>query len=251
MVSRVPILAYHAIVEDDRAQLPRHWSPFHAVPLRVFRAQLDLLAAAGCNTVAPEDLERTALPPGSVAITFDDGHSSDLIAARELRRRGLQATFFVNWSRLERAGFLNCRQVVELERQGFGIGSHGLTHVGFAGLTPDEVRRELAGSKERLERLLGKPVTGLAVPYGSYNSQVVASTIAAGYHLMMTSDYGLAVAGSYLLARLTVHSGTTLRDFRELVAGSWIGIARQHLTISLSRRMPRLWPSAGLRLQGQ
>jgi peptidoglycan/xylan/chitin deacetylase (PgdA/CDA1 family) len=247
MATRVPILSYHAILADDCKQLPRYWSPFHAVPLRVFREQLDVLAAEGRNTVAPDHLERTAVPARSVVITFDDGHASDLIAARELRRRGLQATFFVTWSRLGCAGFLNRRQVVELDREGFRIGSHGLSHVRFAELAPHEVERELAGSKERLEWLLGKPVTALAVPYGSYNSRVVAIAIAAGYRPIMTSDFGLAAAGSYLLARLTVHSRTTLRDFRALAAGSWMGITRQHLANSLNRRMTRLWSNAGLR----
>lgn len=251
LARRIPILAYHAIVDDeDPKPLPPEWSAFHAVSVQSLREHLDLLTSEGWNVVLPEALYQGSLPPRCVVITFDDGLSSDLIAAAELRRRGLRATFFVTWSRLGGAGFLNQHQVQELRRDGFRVGSHCLNHVRLAELAPHEARRQLAGSKERLESLLGEPVDSVAVPFGSYNEQVIEGAVAAGYRSMMTSDFALAVAGKYVLARLSVHSRTTLADFRALVTGSFFGIARQRLASGLAARIVRLRSIAGLRAAG-
>ncbi len=237
VASRLPILAYHAIIERGRKQLPPDWSAEHAVSLDQFRKQMDVLVAEGWNAILPEALEQSSLPPKSVVITFDDGHCSDVIAARELTQRGLLAAFFVTWSRLGCASFLGRDQVMELEGQGFQIGSHGWAHVPLATLPPEVIRRHLIDSKRRLESLLGKPVNPLAVPFGSYNDQVVAGAVAAGYRAMMTSDFALAIAGSYLLARLPVHARTTLDDFRALLSGRWFGLVRQHVVNGLRRRV--------------
>ena len=80
----MPILAYHAIIEQDREPLPAQWSAEHAVSLDQFRKHMDILVAEGWNAILPEALEQASLPPKSVVITFDDGHCSDVIAAREL-----------------------------------------------------------------------------------------------------------------------------------------------------------------------
>jgi len=247
--SCVPILAYHAIIEQDREPLPPQWSAEHAVSLDQFRKHLDILVAEGWNAILPEALEQASLPPKSVVITFDDGHCSDVIAARELTQRGLPATFFVTWTRLDCSGFLSRHQVVELEGQGFQIGSHGLAHVPLAELSSEEIRRQLIDSKRRLESLLDTAVNRLAVPFGSYNDQVVAGAVAAGYRAMLTSDFALAIAGSYLLSRLPVHARTTLNDFRALLSGRWLGLLRQHLANGIRRRILRCREMAGCALR--
>lgn len=245
VADRVPILAYHAIVEDGRKQLPPDWSPAHAVSLAQFRKQLDVLVADGWNAIRPEALGRESLAPKSVVITFDDGHSSDMIAAEELAKRGLVAAFFVTWSRLGSSGFVDRRQVVALKERGFEIGSHGLTHEPLATLTPGDLNYHLLFSKQQLESLLGEAVNTLAFPFGSYNKDVVACAMTAGYRRAMTSNFGPASVGSYLLARLPVDARTTLKDFRELLSGGWFGLTRQRLFRSLRRRALRCCEMAG------
>jgi peptidoglycan/xylan/chitin deacetylase (PgdA/CDA1 family) len=248
VADRVPILAYHAIVEDGRKHLPQEWSAEHAVSLEQFRKQLDLLVAEGWKAILPEPLMQSSLPPKSVVITFDDGHSSDVIAARELNQRGLPAAFFITWSRLGCSSFLSRNQVAELEDRGFEIGSHGWSHVPLAQLRPAELNRHLSFSKQRLEALLGKPVNALAAPFGSYNEKVVTCAIAAGYRRMMTSQFGLAIAGSYQLARLPVDARTTLRNFRALLSGGWFGLTHQRLIHGFRRRILRFHEMGGYAL---
>jgi peptidoglycan/xylan/chitin deacetylase (PgdA/CDA1 family) len=240
MVSRVPILSYHAIIADAQKQLPPQWSRYHAIARATFCAQLDLLTGEGWRVLALKALEQPALPPRSMAITFDDGALSDLLAAEELGRRNLPAAFFVTWLRLGCNSFLSPSQVLDIDRQGFMIGSHGMTHVQFARLTPQELRDQLEGSKLRLEDLLGKPVTALALPHGSYNSAVIAAAVAAGYRSIMTSDFALAVAGSSVLPRLTIGARTTLEDFRGLLTDSRTEIGRRRMLNGVRRRLNRI-----------
>jgi peptidoglycan/xylan/chitin deacetylase (PgdA/CDA1 family) len=237
---RFPILSYHAIIAEDQKELPPPWSPYHALSLAALRAQLDVLAAEGWQAIPPQLLMQFAPPGKSVVITFDDGESSDLLAAEELSRRGLTAAFFVTWSRLGCPWFLSRSQVVQLDRQGFTIGSHGMTHARLTELSAQELHDQLVNSRERLEWLLGKPVTTLAIPYGFYNSAVVEAAITAGYRLIMTSDFALAVAGRCLLPRLTISSRTTLNDFRTMLAENWIAIARRRLVNGIHRRLNRM-----------
>ena len=240
METRIPILAYHAIVEDGQAALPQSWSRPHAVSLAAFRAQMDVLASGGWHTVLPQALDQTP-PPKSVVITFDDGHSSDLLAARELHQRRLQAAFFVTCSNIGSDGYLDSGAVLELTRQGFEIGSHGVNHVRFANLAPDELQFQLAQSRQRLEELIRQPVTAVAFPFGSYDGRVIAGAIGAGYRTVMTSDFGLAVAGRYVLSRLGVHSRTTIEEFKSLLSGNPISIARMRLANGIRRRLTRLF----------
>jgi len=238
--SRVPILCYHAIIAAAQKELPPQWSRWHAVPQAAFCAQLDILLARRRRVLALDELEQSAPPARSVVITFDDGASSDLIAARELLRRKLTATFFVTWSRLGSSSFLSRTQVVEIDRQGFTIGSHGMTHVPMAELTPQDLRDELAGSRERLESLLGKPVTALALPHGSYDSRVIAAAVAAGYRSILTSDFALAVAGRCVLPRLTIGACTTPTDFLGLLTEGPMRIAHRRVVNGIRRRLNRI-----------
>lgn len=240
MPNRVPILCYHAIIAEAQKELPPQWSRGHALPQKVFCGQLDIIVAGGWRVLALKDLEQCAPPPRSVAITFDDGASSDLLAVEELRRRNLRAAFFVTWSRLGCSSFLSRSQVMDIDRQGFTIGSHGMSHVRFAELTPQDLHHQLAGSRERLECLLGKPVTALALPYGSYNSQVMTAAIAAGYRSIVTSDLALAVAGRCVLPRLTIGTRTTLEDFRALLTGGPVRIAGRRVLNGIRRRFNRI-----------
>jgi peptidoglycan/xylan/chitin deacetylase (PgdA/CDA1 family) len=242
---RVPVLGYHALIADDQKELPPQWSPFHALSLSAFCAQVDMLTAERWRVIAPPALTCASLPRKSIVITFDDGHSSDRLAARELQRRGMTAAFFVTWSRLGTDWFLSRSQVLELDCQGFTIGSHGMTHTPMAQLSERELRDQLVSSREHLENLLGKPVTALALPYGSYNDNVADAAIGAGYRLIMTSDFSLAVPGSFLFPRLMIGSRSTMREFRSLLTENRITIGRLRLLNGIRRRLQRLHSNGG------
>ena len=99
----------------------------------------------------------------SVVITFDDGYRSILTNALPiLKEFGFSATLFVNIYFVERKlperlychnwETLNWDEVRKLYEAGMLIGSHAVTHKKLTELNDEELKRELADSKELIER---------------------------------------------------------------------------------------------------
>jgi N-acetylglucosaminyldiphosphoundecaprenol N-acetyl-beta-D-mannosaminyltransferase len=170
------ILCYHGVsahsgdewtVRPDRLRAQMEWIREHRVPVSLDRVVGWLQGQ--------EDL-----PPGAVAVTFDDGFQGVLREAVPiLRDTGIPATLFVT-SGLARGGanaahpsfqvkhaLLRPEEVREVRKAGWTIGSHGLSHAPLARLDARSARHELVDSRHELEDLLGEPVTLLAYPYGT------------------------------------------------------------------------------------
>lgn len=117
---------------------------------------------------------------GCLVITFDDGYLDNHdVAAPELRRQGLPATFFVSTDLIESetvpfwdeqagvsAPWMSWDQVRSLRAQGFEIGAHTVSHVDLGKVHGEQARREIQGSRQRLERELGEAVTLFSYPFG-------------------------------------------------------------------------------------
>ena len=241
MAKRIPILAYHSILQDERAPLPDGWQILHTIPYRSLCSQLDLLKGEGWGTVPVEALKDPAVwgcRNKQVLITFDDGHDSDLLAAAALAVRGFTAAFFIPWAHIGQPHFLDRSGVQQLSRDGFGVGSHGMTHCRLTAVSGERLWQELTESKARLEDLVGLPITDLAIPFGSYNRRVIDAALGAGYATIMTSDIGQAMLGSNsrVLPRLPVKSFTTSADLLTLVGGSAFAVLRWRLAQGLASR---------------
>jgi peptidoglycan/xylan/chitin deacetylase (PgdA/CDA1 family) len=241
----LPILMYHAISSAACAALPPTSSIEHAVRDRDFRAQLDAIVDGGHRTITLDDLDRPASEPKSLVITFDDGHESDLIvAAPELARRNLHASFFIVWSYLGRPGYLSRDQVLALRADGFEIGSHGLTHTRLTQISRAEASNELLESKRRLEGLLQEPIAALALPCGHYNDAVLEAAWAAGYRRVMTSDFRIANRENRVMPRMGPMASTTLKDFKWMLEASRAGAIRHRTIEAIGERLAR-WASHG------
>jgi peptidoglycan/xylan/chitin deacetylase (PgdA/CDA1 family) len=239
----VPILAYHAIVGMNGSDLPPGWSARHAVRFDSFRSQLAFMKDEGWATTLPEKIESIKLesPRKLCILTFDDGHSSDLIAAATMKLHEYRGIFYVPWEHIGRNGFLNTADLIALSAEKFVIASHGLTHSPLTQKSEQGLREELVESKQRLEDLIGRSIEDLAVPFGRYNRQVITAAKAAGYRRIMTSDIGIARTGSSVVfPRLPVNAETTLVDFRRLIS---LGPARavlRRLSTATRHRMETL-----------
>ncbi|MBQ9480216.1 MAG: polysaccharide deacetylase family protein [Selenomonadaceae bacterium] len=126
-------------------------------------------------------------PSDSILITFDDGYQeASIYAARELRDRGMKATFFVNPNLLgtkrDKYPYMTESEVKALADTGlFSIGSHTMSHPHLDQLSAEELKAELEQSKAALEELTGQSVKALAYPYGDYDQSVIDAAMAAGY----------------------------------------------------------------------
>lgn len=95
---------------------------------------------------------------------------------------------------------MNEFQLRKLAALGMEIGAHCMTHPILTRISPAEARREIGGSKQRLQEILGAPVVSFAYPNGKpgtdYGAEHVALVRDAGFHVGVTTAWGAATTGS-------------------------------------------------------
>jgi peptidoglycan/xylan/chitin deacetylase (PgdA/CDA1 family) len=144
-----------------------------------------------------------------VGLTFDDGFASDVeLALPRLLDRGLTAAFFPCAGLLGQRGRVDDAGVCSILAAGMALGSHGWGHRDWRRLTPIEVPEEFVRSSEVLSDLAGRRVDWAAVPFGSYDRQVLAHLRSAGYRRVYTSDGGLVPQTGWRIPRTSVRPGT-------------------------------------------
>jgi peptidoglycan/xylan/chitin deacetylase (PgdA/CDA1 family) len=93
------------------------------------------------------------------------------------------------------------KSIVGLDRLGFEIFSHTLTHRALTELNDSQLDKELFGSKQGLERIIGHEVSGISYPYGACNEKVCKAAAKAGYRFGFSID-PLAVDRSVDILRI-------------------------------------------------
>jgi peptidoglycan/xylan/chitin deacetylase (PgdA/CDA1 family) len=179
-----------------------------------FRRHLAALKAEGVAGVSVGAALRGEGAGVSVAVTFDDGCETDLLAAAPaLSEFGCGATFYVVAGFVGRRGYLAPAQARELAEAGFEVGSHSMTHRLLTGLADEELGRELSESKDRLEQLTGRAVEHFSCPGGRWDARVASVARALGYRSVATSRVGANPPGAdpFRLARVAVRRGADER----------------------------------------
>jgi peptidoglycan/xylan/chitin deacetylase (PgdA/CDA1 family) len=191
----LPILCYHRVCreEDEQDRLG-----LCATTARLERV-LRYLSARGYRFATLDtavQVVRSGRPAGGryVCLTFDDGYQDFYDTAFPLLKKyGARATVFLvtgcidgtnRWDEAEGATpipMLSRRQILELDRQGIEFGSHSVSHLRLTSLTSDEREKEISGSKEELEQLLGHEVRFFCYPHGDCNAEVREGAKRAGY----------------------------------------------------------------------
>lgn len=111
--------------------------------------------------------------------------------------------------------FLNDRELAELAGRGVEIGNHSATHPNLVKCGDAELTREIGGSRDRLERALGRSVPFFAYPDGRFDSRVLK---AAGdsHRAAMATWTSRAPLAPLRLRRYSV--GPTVDDLRAVLA---------------------------------
>jgi peptidoglycan/xylan/chitin deacetylase (PgdA/CDA1 family) len=175
----------------------------------------------------PRVLDEVASWP-SVRISFDDGNSSDVqIGLPALLERGLTAQFFVLAGRLGTPGSLDEDDVRELHRQGMSVGTHGMNHSQWRGMSPLVRGVELVEARQRIAEVTGSPVSEAACPLGSYDRRLLADLRRLGYTRVYTSDRRCARPQDWLQPRFSVRRKDTPASLRADVlvrpsVGRWL-----------------------------
>ncbi len=196
------VLMYHRISRDDASPA----SDF-VVSARAFRRQLSWLARHGCYTPRLSDVLRDGGRAPSVCgrpvvITFDDGYADVLEnAAPVLRSFGFTAAIFPvldlerrfnHWDGAPelRGPLLGVEDLRALERGGFELGSHTMTHARLTRADDAALAWELARSREVLAGIAARPLPVLAYPYGAVDARVKRAARVAGFEAALAVNSG-------------------------------------------------------------
>lgn len=221
--SGTPILMHHQVGPHRPGSRLNRWR----VTERDFAWQLDALGRLGYTGVALRDiLDAPRSEARRVVLTFDDGYRGvKERALPALLARGFRATVFVVADRIggvndwdgETPGepLLSADEIRELESAGIEIGSHGATHRALTSLADADLAREVAGSKQTLERITGAPVTSFCYPYGDFDDRVVRAVADAGYRAATVIRGGIPkdLSDPFRLKRVAVRGTHTRLDF--------------------------------------
>ena len=246
LATRVPILMYHEIAGPAETESRLAVSPAN------FAAQLGYLRDAGFTAITAAELSAALaaggrpLPARPVVLTFDDGYADFHRRAMPLLdQHGFAATLFVTtgWEqdadmRQSAPGrMLNRTQLAEAATAGIEIGAHTRSHPQLDRLPEPLVREELRTSKRWLEDATGRPVPGLAYPFGYSSALVRRVAREAGYRYAHAVDNRTASSSAdpFAVPRLTIRRATPLPEFRRLADG------QPTLRLREDRALSRAW----------
>jgi len=151
----------------------------------------------------------------STQISFDDSNESDvLIALPALLERRMTAQFFLVAGRLGSPTFLSAEHVREMAAKGMGIGSHGMSHRPWLGMTSSSRQAELIDARRLLEDIVGSPVVEAACPMGLYDRRLLGDLRRLGYQRVYTSDRAAARRDNWLQPRYSVRREDTPESMR-------------------------------------
>lgn len=181
----IPILMYHAIAEEPTTEMTELF-----VRPSEMEKQIKYLVDNGFQTITFEDLDNIGAFPKPVMITFDDGYECNYnILFPLLKKYNVKATIFAVAGSVWSKGRLSESQIKEMSDSGLvSIQSHTVSHPDLTSLEADKLDYELSESKERIEKLTGKPVIALAYPSGDNDAEVRAA--AAKYYDYAVLDRG-------------------------------------------------------------
>lgn len=176
MDGRAAILMYHSVARSKEL--------FFSVTPEEFETQMEYLVQRGKKVVPlrslVEKMKQNEPLRGEIVLTFDDGYKDNYANAFPiLKKLGLPATIFVTTDFIggvdgRRIPMLSEAELKEMHASGLiDIEPHSMSHPKLAKQNLEDVRKEISGSKEIIERLLGKTCSYFAYPYGSFNEETV------------------------------------------------------------------------------
>ena len=214
----VPILEYHVLgAAPANAPYPELY-----VTRPDFRNQMDWLDEHGYEAVTLETVEKAwyhggTLPTKPVVISFDDGYRPQFTyALPELRRHGWPGVLNLK----AEGSDLYTSNVEAMIDAGWELAAHTIHHLDLTTLGAEQLKEEVAGSREMLRHEYGVPVKNFCYPAGQFDETVIAAVKAAGYTGATTEIPGDATRDKpYELARFEILGSTGVTGLAEDLQG--------------------------------
>ena len=167
----VPIFMYHFIL-DDYGNYP---DTENFLKPSTLEEQVKYITENGYQTVFVNEMDKLYKYEKPVCLTFDDCFVYFYENAFPiLKKYNQKATIYIITDYINGENYLTEDQIKEMADSGLiEIASHTCSHQYLNEMTYDEQLHELRDSKQRLEELIGKPVTTVAYPTGYNNDTTV------------------------------------------------------------------------------
>lgn len=228
----LPVLLYHRITNKD-SKIGRHkiyvWE-------KDFEKQMNYLKENGYQTITFFDLQKDPKMnlDKKVLITFDDGYEDNYtLLFPILKKHSFKAVIYLvtkidhnAWGVKEgepRVDMMNVRMVKEMSEYGIEMGGHTQHHLDLLKCSPEQRMQEIKGSKEDVEKIIGKNVISFAYPFGGINEDIKRTTSEAGYTYAVSTNTGPKMFGedAFQIRRIEVTPKTTLMSFKNKVSGKY------------------------------
>jgi len=215
-IHQIPILVYHKI--EYRKEFG-----VNSIHPRQFRKQIRSLKEQGYQAITFRDIySGHSLPPRPVMITFDDGYECVFEHAFPILKEekfpavvfvisgfiGKRNTWDVNLGGLT-FRHLDSGQILTLQRNGWEIGSHSVTHRALPYLNSKQIKTELFASKQFLEKLLKEPILSVAFPFGFSSKRALRLAYQSGYRFVLIGKLPALINGIHssinILKRIPVY----------------------------------------------
>ncbi len=221
----VAVLMWHDVVKEKKevwfdTTVKELQTQFAAIKRRKFHV-------ISMETLLQSLTQGTPLPSRPLVLTFDDNNQGLYDNAFPLLKQyGYPATFFVHTNYIgvpTSKAHCDWPALMEMQKSGLvSIQGHTCSHPADMRLLPDaENLKELRDSKALIEKHTGRPCYAFAYPEGHFDDHVARLTVASGYQLAFTEDWGSASASRNLMLmhRYSIHKrfAQALND----VAAAW------------------------------
>jgi peptidoglycan/xylan/chitin deacetylase (PgdA/CDA1 family) len=203
-----------------------------------FSKQMAYLADK-CSVVKPSNIKNNSdTDRVQTSITFDDAFVSVFEnAVPVLEKYKLPAAIFVPTGNLGKAPLwtlsedcsdanetvMNEQQIIELDKAGYEIFSHTISHPILTEIEYDMLMNELKDSKQEMENILNHNVHAVSYPHGAYNSNVCEAAKEAGYEQAFTIAPSLVDESTddMRIGRFAVSPSDGLFKFKLKISGAY------------------------------
>ena len=153
-----------------------------STPIDVFKAHVAEIKNNNFTIV-----NQISKPKNQIQIGFDDGFLGIYDNKDYFVKERIFPTIFLAIELIGKEGYLNEKQIIEMQNLGFNFESHGYSHSNLVLFSDEELQYELAESKRFLEKLLQKKITEICFPIGYFSERVCQQARELGYNKMHSS----------------------------------------------------------------
>lgn len=171
------VLYYHDIHQDTDAP-----ETMMSTPLSLFAEHIHIIKQQGFEIV-----DVITQPKNQIMLTFDDGYLGIFKNKDFFINQGLKPTVFIISNCIGTSTFMDEKEILLLQNEGFRFESHTHSHPDLNLLTNEQLREEFTVSKIILEKLLSKNINEICFPKGFFNDKVIDIANECGYKNLYSS----------------------------------------------------------------